>query len=378
MRLRSHIRTCLLVGVVALVASGCGSPRRVTYVDPNGPTAPGRGGTAEPVARFGTASLERAKAFVRIRAALAVGRTLAASDRAAAAAGVSSAIEEDLAFVEPRLVTRDARLAAALRSGLEGLVQRPPANAVGYTREVRRLSALVDRSDELVVGSGPRQDVGFRADLLYETLTEASVDYEAGFDGGTDRITMPDQYRRAYGLVIDASTRQLEAVPENARGVVRAALDRVSRRSLPGPTPPATPRNPDKVLGELGAVADQVVESAGIDPTAPTTDADVPDQLRSLKRGVAAAVETWERGDHPGGLAQLATADREHLQPSASGVAAVSVALLSDVERGVLVDLPRAMRAGGDVVAVGADVDANIDEAVTQVEAELELLRDSG
>ena len=228
----------------------------------------------------------------------------------------------------------------------------------------------------MVVAPSARQDVGFRAALLYETLIDAATAYETAFEGGTEQITDAGEYRRAYGAIIDASTRQLEAVPNDARGAIRAGLDNIARRTLPGPTPPADPRNPETVLGELSGLADQVAQTAGIDPTFPATDPGTPDQLRSLKRAVAAAVESWERGDRAGGLAQLSNADLVYLNPAAASVAAVSLALLHEMERGALVELPDAMRSDGDVVAAGTDLDADIDEAIAQIEQELELLRE--
>ena len=60
------------------------------------------------------------------------------------------------------------------------------------------------------------------------------------------------------------------------------------------------------------------------------------------------------------------------------GPVGVSPTLLADVQRGVVIDLPRTMRAKGDVAAAGVAVDTDVDEAIKLVEEELQLLRDSG
>lgn len=363
------------------VLGGCGAPDKVTYVDPNvGDGAQQTdGSSAEPFARFGAATVERAKAAIRIRAALGAARTLAGSDPASASRIVDRSIQEDLPQLEPRVRASNPRLAAQLRSGLERLRDQPPATAVAYTREVRRIadSILVQASD-LVVPSDARQDTGFQAGLLYETLQQAGVSYEAAFDGGNDAIADPAEYRLAYGLLVDAATRQLDAVPKGSRALIRTNLDRVARSSMPGPTPPDDPRSPDAVLGELTTLSDDVVRTAGIDPTFPSPDPATPDQLRALKRSVAAAVEAWERGDRDAARRQLAAADRSQLAIASAGIAAVSPALLADLERDVVITLPDAMAQQRDVAAVAAEVDARIDEATQLVEEELELLREAG
>jgi hypothetical protein len=370
----------LIVLLAGLLLGGCGGLRQVTYVDPNGPAgATTDGSSAEPIARFGAAAAVRAEAVIHIRAALAAARTLASTDVDAAGAVVGRTIEEDLPTIEPRVAAARPSLATALRSGLEGLRAHPPANAVGYTREVRRISdSLLVQAGDVAVPAAAREDIGFRAAMLHDTLQQAATSYESAFDGGVDEVTSVPDYRTAYGLLIDAATRQLEAVPDDARPALRSQLDRITRRTTPGPTPPPDPRNPETVVAELGSLSDDVVTAARIDPTFPEPDATTPDQLRTLKRSVATAVAAWQQGERDRALAQLATADRTSLASASAGLAAVSPALLADVERGLVIDLPKAMRTSDDVAEAGVSLDTDIDEAIQLVEEELQLLRDAG
>lgn len=379
-------RTLPRLGLVTLVVlacvalAGCGGPKRVTYVDPNGPASGSAAGTSgEPIARFGAAVAERDKAIIRVRAALAAARTLAPTDTTAASAVVDRAIQDDLPQFEPRVVAARPALATALRAGLERLRDAPPANVASYARLVRTITdTQLVQAETVAVPAQARQDVGFRAAMLHETLLQAATTYESSFEGSTDRISAVGDYRVAYGLLIDISTRQLESVPEDARPALRSQLDKLTRRSTPGPTPPSDPRNPDTVVSELGSLADDVAAAAQIDPTYPEPDPTTPDQLRTLKRSVAAAVASWQRGERAGALTQLATADRTSLASASGGLASVSPLLLADLERGVVIDLPAAMRSGGDVAGEGVQVDTDVDEAIQLVEEELQLLRDAG
>lgn len=369
----------MLAAGIAL--GGCGSPDEVTYVDPNVGDGAQQvdGSSAEPFSRFGAATTERAKAAIRIRAALGAARTLAGSDQRAASDSIDRTIEEDLPLIEPRLHANNPILARQLRTGLESLRDHPPANPVAYTREVRRITdGLLAQATDVVVPNDARQDAGFQAGLLYETLQDSAVAYEVAFNGGSDTIEDPASYRLAYGLLVDADTRQLEAVPENNRAFIRATLDRVSRSSMPGPTPPDDPRSPDTVVGEVSTLGDDVVRAAHIDPTYPSPDPATPDQLRALKRSVAAAVEAWERGERDAARRQLNAADRTQLSVASAGIAAVSPNLLAQLERDIAMTLPDAMQRRGDVAAAAAETDARIDEATQLVEEELELLRESG
>ncbi len=375
---RSTGRIAAVLAATVLLA-GCGEPKTVTYVDPNGPDAGVRAGDGgEPVRRHGVAAAERAKAAVRIRAALAVARTVAVTEPGAASESLRRTIEEDLPSLEARAAASVPPASTNLRAGLEQLRDAPPKDVAGYNGKVRRLSeVLLPQVTNVVVPITARQDAGFRASILYETLLAAATSYEASFEGGTDHVTLNSEYRIAYGLLIDARTRQLESLPEDARPRIRAKLDQISRRATTGPTPPSDPQDPDVVLGDLSALADEVAVAARIDPTWPGPDLTTPDRLRSLKRAVAAAVEAHERGASTEALRQLRDADRTMLLPAAASIAAVSPSLLAELERDVIVDLPAAVRKDGDVTSVAAGLDTRLDEATALVEEELELLRDS-
>jgi len=367
--------------LAALGVGGCGSPDQVTYVDPNGNagllTSPG--GSNEPVRTHGIAALERAKAITRIRAALTAARTLRDSDAAAAASVLDRTIGEDLSYLEPRVAATDPGLAASLRGGLERLRDDPPDAADRYAGAVKRLvDVVLPKVEAATVGVTARQDAAFRADVLYETLNQAGSSYENAFDGGLDGPDSVGEYRLAYGLAIDASTRQVAGLPDADRPAVRRRLDELVRSSFPAPTPPPDPRDPEDVLGDLTTLADEVAERAGIDPTFPPPDANAPDQLRSLKRAVAASVEAVERGATEEALQQLAAADRSIMAQAASSIAAVSPELLTNLEQSLLVDLPESVRGDGDVASVAVELDTRIDEAISLLEEELQALRDSG
>jgi hypothetical protein len=51
--------------------------------------------------------------------------------------------------------------------------------------------------------------------------------------------------------------------------------------------------------------------------------------------------------------------------------------LLTELERDVLVVLPDAIRDGDDVASLASDADMRLDEAISLVEEELEILRES-
>ncbi|MCW2926909.1 MAG: hypothetical protein JWM86_877 [Thermoleophilia bacterium] len=370
-------RRLLALALGALLLGGCGEPRTVTIVDPNPPDSANGAVSSMPFERFGVAAAERAKAIVRLRGALAVARTLGVSDPDGARDAVDSTITNDLPVIEPRLTSSDPALARSVRIGLERLRDTPPAAAAGYNREVRRLADVVlRRVEDVVIEPAARQDIAFRGAILSETLVAAAMAYEASFEGDDDEITDVEQYRAAYGQLIDASTRQLEAVPDSTRSGVRSRLDTITRRATPGPTPPGDPRNPETVLSELSGLAEDVAIASGIDTAFPPPDPSTPDQLRALKRGVAAAVEAAERGEQAEALQQLVTAQRSSLALASNGVAAVDPSRLFELERGVAMTLPDAIRANADVASAGADLDARIDDAITVVEEELELLRE--
>jgi len=370
---------CAVLVLATLVLAGCGSANTVTYVDPNGPASGVQAGDGgEPAVKHGVAAVERGMAAIRVRSALATARTLAVTDPAAASEAVRRVIDADLAMLEARAASTAPASSAALRNGLERLRDVPPADIAAYNREIRRLSDdVLVQVTNASVPIAARQDPAFRALLLHETLLAAATAYEGAFEGTSDTITLLPEYQAAYGMLIDARTRQLEAIPENERARIRADLDQVSRRAMGGPTPPASPKDPEVVLGDLSSIADDVAVAARIDPTWPGPDPATPDRLRSLQRSVAAAVEASERGASASALEQLRVADRTILVPASAGIAAVSPSLLAELERDVILDLPTAIRTGADVTARAAELDARLDEATGLVEEELELLRES-
>lgn len=374
-----RISSTLLVPVVALLISGCGGPRQVTYVDPNGSDPVGQTGDGgEPFIRYGAAVTERARACIAARAGLTVARTVAVTDPSAASKVVERVLVEDLPTIEPRGIAGSPGATRQLRVGIEQLREDPPSEISGYNVQVQRLSdGLLARTCDVAVPPSARQDSSFRAALLHETLQDAATSYEEAFDEDATKIQDLAAYQRAYGLLVDASTRQLEAVPEDSRAAIRSRLDKITRRATSGPTPPDSPSAAELVVGDLSALADDVVLAAHIDPTFPEPNVQTPDQLRSLKRALAAAVEAFERDASDDALQQLRAADRTWLVPASSGIAAVSPSLMTELERDVLVTLPDAIRARGDVAKLASDADGRIDEALTLVEDELEILRDS-
>lgn len=378
MQSRRHLFAPLLLGT-ALLLSGCGEPQRVTYVDPNGSSRHDEGGSREPFVDHGADAAVRAQAIVRIRAALAVARTLAHSDRAAAAQVLEATIAEDLPLVEPRLAADAPQLRLRLREQLERLARRPPADQAGYDAAVQQVvSGTLAQARDAVVPVAARQDDGFRAAVLVEIIDEAALRYEeavaATEEEGLDPV---GAYRDAYGLLLDARTRGLDAVPPHARRSVQTRIAKIADMSMPGPTPPRQLTAPEQVTEDLAGVARLVSAAAGIDPVLPPPDPATADQLRSLKGDVARAIGTWERGDRSAAMRQLETAADAQLVPAARGLAAVDPQLLAQVERGMMITLPDAMRRGGDVAAAGAELDGLVDDAIALVESELELRREA-
>lgn len=369
----------LLLLLAAMFVAGCGGSETVTYVDPNGSdgAVSGDGLDGTPFLRHGSAVVERQLAIVRLRATLTAAATLVSTDREAAAGVVAHALDDSFPFIEPRLHAADAASARQLRTALEGLADSRPRQEFAFAREIRRVAdVLVRRAEELVVPAAARQDVRFRAAITCEMLEAAGLGYEQAFEDPDEQPTI--DYQLAYGLVTDILTRHLEAVPEDARELVRGRLEETARRSFPGPTPPDDPRPSEDVLGELTSVAGEVGSAARVDVSRAEPERSTPDDLRTLKRRVATAVEAWERGDLPTAARQLRDADRAELADASSGIAAVSPVLLAELERDLLITLPDAMRGSQDVTTLAADVDGRIDEAISLVEEELQLLRDAG
>lgn len=374
-----RIISTMLMPLLVLFVVGCGEARHVTYVDPNGASPPAQTGDGgEPFIRHGAAATERARACIAVRVALTVARTLAVTDAASASGVLERTLVNDLPAIEPRGIAGAPRATAQLRTGIEQLRTDPPKDVAQYNVQVQRLSErLLARTCDVVVPQTARQDSSFRAGMLHETLQDAASSYEAAFDGTTTQVHDIAAYQRAYGLLVDASTRQLEAVPESDRPQIRAQLDKLTRRAASSPVPPAKPYDPTLVVDDLSTLADDVAASASIDPTYPSPAPETPDQLRTLKRMLAAAVEAHERGANDDALQQLRHADETGLEPAASGVASVSATLLVELDRDLLITLPAAFRAGGDVVTIASDIDGRIDEAISLVEEELELIRES-
>ncbi|MEO6867799.1 MAG: hypothetical protein ABI200_07235, partial [Gaiellales bacterium] len=288
-RLHPH---ALVLLVAMLLISGCGGPKQVTYVDPNGASAGINAmDVTMPVADFGAAAMERAKAIVRLRGALMTARSLAASDSEGAAEVIDRAIRDDLPLVEARASRSDPQLALTLRSGFEELRDTAPAAAV-YARKARQLSdRYLAQVEQLVIPAKAREDTGFRVVVLYETLLQAASSYEAAMDGGSSLVEV-DDYHEAYGLMTVVTTRLLDTVPPTQRPQARSKLMQLSRRVFPGPTVQGQPRDSEGVVNEVTTMADDLITALGVDPTYPEPHAATADRLRSFKRAVASLVES--------------------------------------------------------------------------------------
>lgn len=377
--MRARCGNLFSILVAAALLGGCGSPDRVTYVDPNPDSAyagVGGAGDDQPFARHGVDTLVRSKALLRLRGALATARTLHALDPGAASAIVDATLVDDVAVVDPRLITAAPELAARLRAQLGSLARAGAGDDASYSTRVQRISGpLVDQVDTAVTPAPARQDPGYRAGVLAELLVDAGTAYEQAFAGGSDEIELEARYREAYGALLDARTRGLAAIPAQHRRTLQAELTKVADRAFPGPTPPDDPPEPGAVAGRIYAAADLVASAAGIDVTLPSPEATTPDQIRAIKQRVAAIVERIARDERDAARSELETVRRTQLPAVASGIAIVSTDLLVRIERLLLVDLPAATQGRGDASALGAQLDQALDEAVALVETELEQLR---
>jgi len=368
----------LLLASVAM--TGCASPDPVTYVDPNDDASYigiGGAGGSEPFVTYGADVASRAKAIVRIRGMLAVARTVQPASPDEAAALVDRTMVDDLVTIEPRLALGKPALRTALRSSLEALRDTPPTDAAAYNAAVLRVSgALLDQAETVVIPVAARQDPGFRAAVLTDTISDASLRYEEAMEATDDESDRLLVYRIAYGMLLDARTRGLSAIPERDRRTIQEQLKKIADRALPTPTPPAAPVRAEQVVADLGSAADLVASSAEIDTILPTPDATTPDRLRAIKRGVAAALETHEQGNIPASLTQLRQIATTSLESAAPGLAAVDPALLTTIERALLIDLPAAFATTDTATTVATELDAQLDEAIAVVASELEALRE--
>ena len=378
--MRRTVPQLLAVCLVALVVAGCGDGRRVTYVDPNPQHSVARPQLATPVSTHGLQVLERAKAVVRIRATVATVRTLRSMGDVDPAASIATTLHEDLALLEPQAERATAGSSQHLESALRRLAVTASApDAVGDVatdtlagRITRQLLATVQAA---AVPLDARQDIGFRAAVLVQTLADAATALETAL-GADDTINDPDAYRRAYGLVTDAGVQQLDALaPRDAR-TIRRRIDALLRASMPGPRAPETMENGADVVEELLAIADRVEALAGIDLSYPDPDPTSPDQLRSLKRFIAAAAEAEQQGAHRQALATLKEANASALVPLAPSLAAVSMSDLTLIEHDLFMDLPDAIRSGSDMTAAAVSADEHIDDAIALLEGELETIRE--
>lgn len=372
----------MLVCAAALFP-GCGDPKSASYVDPNPDSifaGVGADSIRQPLAEHGADSLERASAIGLMRGDLAAARILQPTDAKGAADLVGLAITEALPVFEPRLQSQDPALRGALRTALEGLHSQPPAGEPAYGAATAAITGkLADQVSAAVIPQGARQDPGFRAIVVADQLVDAGLRYEEATQG-SERIELPDSYREAYGLLLDARTRGITTLPAASRDTVRTRIAKVADRWLPGPTPPTDDISASQVLDGLSSVSDLVTASQDVDATPPPPDPNTPDQLRLLQRAAATAVQAARAGDSQRALDGLATAYRTHLTSAAHGLAAITPEELAHIEGLVAISIPQAISAGdssGQVDALATELDAAIDDAVSLVESELDLQRES-
>ncbi|MCW2959702.1 MAG: hypothetical protein JWM25_1811 [Thermoleophilia bacterium] len=379
--MRIRLPHALLLGFVTLVGVGCGSAARVTYVDPNSDAAyAGLGGASSsaPVEEFGVDALHRSKAVIAIRSALAAARTLKDTAPAAAADVLDVAVDVELPRIEGRLAASNPALRVRLRDQLEALRAATGGGSASYSVLSQRIAGgLLDQVTAAVVPVEALQDPGFRASVLVETVNDAGIRYEEAYAGG-DEIELERSYRMAYGLLLDARTRGLDAVPQEQRSKLQGELTRVANRSMPGPTPPTRSRDADDVLSDLTDIADLIAAAAGIDVTWPPPADGTPDQLRQVKRAVAAAAEAWERDESTNARSRLTSAQQLVQGGAGAGVAAVDPDLSSAIELAITVTIPDAMTQQADVAGAAAELDVQLDDAIGLVETELEQLREAG
>lgn len=374
----SRVGLIILCAAATLIVAACGSPKRVTYVDPNGKddSTPAASG-GEPFIRHGAAALERSRSCIAIRSALSAARALAVDSPHEAGSVIDVAVRDFLPMIDARGRSVAPIPAQQLRTGLQRLVNSPPNDITTYNQLVRQVTDdYLKRTCDAVVPLSARQDISFRAGMLVESLQDAATAYEEAFDGDTAKVSDIAAYRRAYGLLIDASTRQIESVPQDARPRIQSAIERIYRSATAGPTPAKSPHDPQNISAKLNAIADDVAYSAHIDTTYPSPDSSAPDQLRTLKRSLASAVEAYERGEPHDARRRVQKAIVSNFEESSSSVASISPTLLSDIERGLFVSLPTTIKTGGDFAAAAGEVDSLIDEAISLIEEELELLRE--
>lgn len=370
-------RVSCIAAIVAstLLAAGCGGDDTVRYVDPNPDSAylgAGGGGTSQPFLRSGADVAARARAIVHLRSRLATARALRATDPAAAARQLNTAVDVDLLLVEPWLELDAPALRRRVRSALERLRDASTTLPMAtYSAGVDRTAgALLDAVAAAVVPTRDSQDAGFRAAVLATSIEDAALEFE---QAGTDEEHVDaDEYSFAWGLLLDARTRGIDAATAPDRELVRRRLTTVADRDLTTPDAPDSLGRTQDTVDALTNIVDLVTSSAGVDTQLPSPGAEVPDQLRALKRIIAAALETWERGEVVAARRQLRTNAVTALQVAAPGLAATDPERLGRVADAVIIDLPATMTSGGDAESVAATLDTEIDDAVTTVQQELE------
>lgn len=371
-----HNWNLAFVLATTLVVAGCGEPERVTYVDPNPDSAyidAGGGPSSEPFVTHGADDAARALAIRRLRGSLELVSVLSNTDPGRADDAIRFAIEDSFEPLEAVLALRSPENANGLRRALEGLGTLPGARVSEALPPARRLLA---EAELVAVPAEARQDAGFRAAALASSISDAAMDVEAA-GAADDESSRRLSYWRAYATLLDARTAGLRDVPQQTRAGIGDRLAEVLAGWFSDPNA-APDSGAVRVASNLNAIADDVLAAANVDPTTPPPDHATPEQLRSLKRRVATAIESVERGDVQEGRHQLEAAASTDLASAGTGIAAVDPAVLAALERSLVIDLPAAITAGTGASDAAAAFDEQLDEAISLVEDELELQRESG
>lgn len=372
--MRQRTRTIVITLATCVVVGGCGGADRVTYVDPNPESAYSGmrdGGTSEPFVTHGADDAVRAGAVRRLRGSVQLASLVAAAQPRRVGDVVTFLRDDSFAVIEPSLALRSPETANGLRRSLDALESLPASRIDGALAPTRR---LLGEAELVAVPAEARQDPGFRAASLASALSDAALDVES-IDGADDAAARAS-YWRAYAALLEARTTGLRDVPAQTRAGVGDRLAEVLSGWFADPSR-APETGARRVASDLNAIADDIVAAAGVDPVTAPPDAGTTELLQSLKRRVATAVESVERGDVQDARSQVEAAASTDLAGAASGLAAVDPALLTSLERSLVIDLPAAIAAGrgtGDVVAT---FDTQLDEAISVVEEELEIQREA-
>ena len=365
-----HLRNQFLlvsVLVAAFTATGCGMPDKITYVDPNPPTALTAGAAIqEPVGHFGAHVIERHITLMRLHARLLAARAAVTGKATPPSSDLIAARDTEWALLQPVLLRTNAPLAGKLDKQIAELAD---AGDAATAAQIDQVSATTEQAEAALSPRATRDDPGYRAATLHEAIAAASIAYEQALAGGNSVASITD-YHLAYGLLSVARDLTSSALEGRPASLIQSRIDRIAVRATPGPTPPDEPVDSATVSETLASLEDRIDEATNIDTTRAEPQNEAIDDLADVQAALKKSAEGPERER----VLQLNEAWLA-LQKAAPTVAAVDPTLLTGMEQLLAITLTNNVEASDYSQQVTAAI-TSIGEARETVASEVALFEE--